>query len=348
MNCPSCGRDNDQSAAQCVCGHHFNGQAQAVVPASKSWRIFFHGEGGPLFGMHALNTLLTLLTAGIYYFWGKVKVRKFFYNETELDGDRFAYHGTGKELFLGWLKIAFLFAIYVAGLVAVQKYLGDSAEAVIQLVTMVLVLFLLPAVLVGSRRYRLSRTSWRGIRFSFRGSSGELLSIFLKGTFLNLLTFGFYTPYFLNKLRSFFTSHSYFGTRRFDYDGVGKELFNAYFKAYFLMLLTFGFYWFWYQAWLHRYYWDHTSFGNARFRSTVEGGELLGLSFTNWLMIVFTLGLAYPWAQVRNARFFVENLHLEGALDLDAIRQEAQEASATGEGAAEFLDAGAFDADIGL
>ena len=57
---------------------------------------------------------------------------------------------------------------------------------------------------------------------------------------------------------------------------------------------------------------------------------------------VCTLGLAWPWVRVRNIHFAFRYLELDGPLDLERIRQQAQQASATGEGLAGFLDTG-FD-----
>jgi uncharacterized membrane protein YjgN (DUF898 family) len=62
----------------------------------------------------------------------------------------------------------------------------------------------------------------------------------------------------------------------------------------------------------------------------------------NLLLLLSTLGLAWPWVTVRNARFLVRYLALEGTVDLEAIQQEAQVAGVTGEGLAGFLDVG-FD-----
>ena len=67
-------------------------------------KLRFHGTGGSLYGIHIVNMLLTGLTLGIYYFWGKVKVRNYIFSQSEFEGDRFAYHGTGKELLIGWLR----------------------------------------------------------------------------------------------------------------------------------------------------------------------------------------------------------------------------------------------------
>src|SRR6266545_6090236 len=72
-------------------------------------RPTFHGTGGTLFGIHLVNTLLTLVTLGVYYFWAKTRLRRFLFSQTEIEGDRFAYHGTGRELLLGTLKAVLVF-----------------------------------------------------------------------------------------------------------------------------------------------------------------------------------------------------------------------------------------------
>ena len=74
-------------------------------------RLLFHGSGGSLLGIHVVNVLLTIITLGVYYFWAKVRVRNYLLSQTQFAGDRFAYHGTGKELLLGFLKAVLLIGI---------------------------------------------------------------------------------------------------------------------------------------------------------------------------------------------------------------------------------------------
>jgi hypothetical protein len=61
-------------------------------------RLSFHGKGGELFGIYLINIFLSLVTLGIYYFWGKVKIRNYLFSHTEFWQERFVYRGTGKEL----------------------------------------------------------------------------------------------------------------------------------------------------------------------------------------------------------------------------------------------------------
>src|SRR2546428_838424 len=82
---------------------------RAAAPGG-SRRAVFRGSGSALFGIHVINALLILATLGVYFFWAKVRVRNYLWSESEFEGDRFAYHGTGRELITGFAKaIAFFF-----------------------------------------------------------------------------------------------------------------------------------------------------------------------------------------------------------------------------------------------
>jgi len=308
------------------------------APSQEVRRVAFSGSGGTLFGIQIVNVLLTIITLGIYYFWGKTRVRAYTHSEMEFDGDRFAYHGTGKELLVGGLKAFGLFVVIVGGLGLLQFLTpGEAPKIAIGLLIYAVGLVLVPIATVGSRKYRLSRASWRGIRFSFRGQTGEYMRIFIGGAVLTFVTLGLYYPFFYNNMWKYLIGNSYFGTKRFAFDGSGSDLFGRYLLAIVLSIFTLGLYWFWFSAERNRYYWSHTAFESARFRSTVRGGPLFRLTLGNVLLAVFTLGLAVPWVVVRNLRFVCTNVMLEGPVDFAAIQQDAQAASPVGESLADFL-----------
>ena len=310
-------------------------------------RLSFHGSGGSLFGIHIVNVLLTFITLGIYYFWAKVRVRSYLLSQSEFEGDRFSYHGTGKELLIGWLKAMLVFGVPVGLLANAPELLeaGVKVRVVAGILVYFIVAVFVPIAMVGARRYRLSRTAWRGIRFSFRGRVWDFVKLFVGGTLLSFITLGLYTPFFATKRQGFMVSHSHFGNRKFDFDGRGRDLFSPYLVAILLTLPTLGLCWIWFAARKRRYFWDHTSVSAARFHSTVTGGALLGLYVGNLLLLIVTLGLAWPWVKCRNARFAFRYLTLEGPLDVTGIQQEAQVVvAATGEGLAGFLD---MDFDLG-
>ncbi|HET9925566.1 MAG TPA: YjgN family protein [Methylomirabilota bacterium] len=315
------------------------------VPASTGIRRpRFHGSGGTLFGIHVVNVLLTLVTLGIYYFWAKTRVRGYLSSQSEIEGDRFAYHGTAKELLLGTLKAVLVFGLPILLLNLVRDVLDVPLlfKVVAGVVSGSLLFVFFPIAMVGARRYRLSRTSWRGIRFSFRGRVWELIKIFILGSFLTGVTFGLYYPFFLVSRQAFMVSHSYFGGERFAFTGRGRELFGPFVVAILLTLPTLGLCWIWYVALKRRFFWDHTHFTAARFSCRVTGGALLGLWVVNVLLLVCTLGLAWPWVRVRNIHFAFRNLALIGPLDLARIEQQAQQVGSLGEGLSGFFDSG-FD-----
>jgi len=303
--------------------------------------LFFHGSGGSLLGIQIVNVFLTLITLGVYHFWGKVRVRSYLLGGSEFDGDRFAYHGTGKELFIGSLKAGLVFGA-LSALMNASPYLPGGAPARIAATVTAfgLLLIFIPIAIVGARRYRLSRISWRNIRFSFRGRVADFITLFLKGGALTAVTLGLYYPIYATRQHAFLVSHSYFGDRQFAFDGRGQDLFGSYLLGLVLLLPTLGLSWLWFLAHKQRYLWDHTSFESARFRCTVTGGRLARLYTGNLLLLVLTLGLALAWVRIRNVRFAFAYLTLRGSLDPAAIRQDAQPAAATGDGLESLLDLG--------
>ena len=301
--------------------------------------LAFRGRGGTLFGIQIVNMLRALLTLGVYYFWGKVRVRRYVFGQAELGGDRFAYHGTGGELARGFVTAMVLFILPVVALNLLPRLLeaGPAAEAVAQFLGYVVVSVFVPVAMVGAHRYRLSRTSWRGIRFAFRGRTWDFVKLFLAGSLLTTLTLGLYYPMFDTRRRAFMVSNAQFGNRRFGFDGRGGQLMRPFLLALLLTLPTLGLCWFWYVARKRRYFWTHTTFGRARFRSTVTGRLLLSLTLGNVLLLAVTLGLGWPWVLVRNGRFACDTVKLDGALDLSGIVQAPRPEAATGDALSTFL-----------
>ena len=352
-NCKSCGLGLDPSSPSPISpGRLVPGQntssplsmASATQMAPPQGLLTFHGAGGPLFSIYSTNLLLTIVTFGIYYFWGKVKVQNYLLNQTEIDGDRFAFRATGKELLIGFVKAGLIFIVPSGLLNTLPELMGAGVviEKVAEILAYGILMVFIPIAMVGARRYRFSRTLWRGIRFSFRGPTWEFVRLFAWGMFLTAITLGVYYPAFDTRRYRFLVSHSYFGNRQFQFDGNWRDLLGRYLLTLALTLPTLGLCWFWYLAKKQRFFWEHTSFGSARFRYDVTGRALMNFYLGNLLLLVVTLGVALPWVMVRNLHFVSKYLALEGALDVGSIRQEVQKASATVEALAGFVGAG-FD-----
>ncbi len=273
-------------------------------------RIRYDGSGRRLFGLVHTNALLLGPTLGIHYFWGKARVRAFHYNATEMSGERFVYHGTGGELLRGAiLGGAVLMALSLAypaifnlavplalgigyssiNMAATPGILASVAIALAGLLYSLLLLVLVAIAVNGARHYRLSRSSWHGVRFVFIGRWQSYVALTLRSALLDLVTLGFYIPVHQNRERAFLVNNARFGAQKFQYNADARPLFWAYVKALLLTVPTLGLSWVWYAAFRRRYFWGNTSINGARFRSTVTGGALLGLWVTNGLLLIVTL-----------------------------------------------------------
>ncbi len=313
---------------------------------NQSFSLSFHGRGGTLLGIQIVNILLMIITLGLYYFWAKAKVRRYIWGHTAFNGDRFTFHGTGEETFSGWFKVILVFGLPFLALQNAPVLMGLDLwiQIVGLLLSGLLFLVLLPIAIVGTRRYRLSRTSLQGIRFSFRGKVKDFAKIFFACAGYLVITLGLYTPYYNMRSAAFLWKNSRFGNRSFGFDGEGKDLFWNFFLSRVLAIPTLGLALVWYYVIKTRYMWNHTTFEAARFKSTITFGGILKLYIVNGLLTIVTLGFAFPWVVCRTNRYYLEHLTLEGGLDLSETVQDAQNTSAFGEEMGDFLD---LDLDIG-
>lgn len=294
----------------------------------------FHGTSKDLFGIFIINILLGIVTLGIYKFWGKTKIRRYLYSQTELMGERFAYHGTGKELFIGWIKAILLL---FAGSMAISSLATHINRAFLFIVPLSAP-FVIAFIVVASTRYRLSRSSWRGVRFSFRGSVRKAVLIYANGYFLVAVTLGLYIPFFHAKRKKFWLENAYYGNSTFEYNGNGWKILKTMYLSWILTLLTLGIYGFWFSAKLDCYDWANTRFESLFFESAETGQSLFALYLINILLIIFTIGLATPWVMTRTLKYKTERLITRGTIDFEKIKQDARTSETLGEGFADALN----------
>jgi uncharacterized membrane protein YjgN (DUF898 family) len=122
--------------------------------------IRFTGSGSEYFRIWIVNLLLTLVTAGLYFPWAKVRRLRYFYGNTLVAGHPLGFHGDPKKMLRGYLLVVLLGGLYsVAG----------QFSPVAGLVAFVIVAALWPALFKSSLQFRLANTSWRGLRFRFKG-----------------------------------------------------------------------------------------------------------------------------------------------------------------------------------
>ena len=309
-------------------------------------RLAFKGKGGDLFAVLIVNWLLTMVTLGLYYPWAKVRRLKYSYEHTELDGHPFHFHGTGREMFIGFIKAVGLVVLLYGAFFGLAMLQEVWASVLGFLVLFGGLLLLLPLIIHGTYRYRMSRSSWRGIHFGYRGELKELYTICIRDGLLTLITFGIYGSWFTMNLRNYLINHLRYGSSQFRYKGDGLEYFVMNLKGMFLSVITLYIYLFWWQRDRFNYYVDNLSweFADGRriqFRSTATGGGMFGLLVGNILIVALTLGLGLAWAEVRTMRFVMENIDFQGDADLNSVVQTEQEhKNALGDDLGDMMDIG--------
>lgn len=198
----------------------------------------FHSSGG-LLSLAMVTGLLTLVTLGIYRFWAKTRIRKYFWGNTKIAGDAFEYTGTGLEKFLGFLIAVVVLAVYLAAVQLILFQFGlqfvfqprTEAELIMQLAVFYLSFFaLLPLLFFAqyrSRRYKLARTRFRGIRFGMLGAAGGYVWRAVLLTIVTILTLGLLTPLMTFTLEKHMTDRSWYGDTRFAQGGKWTGLYGA-------------------------------------------------------------------------------------------------------------------------
>ena len=303
------------------------------------YRLKFHGEGGALFGIVIINILLTFVTLGLYYPWARAKLLKYYYSQTEFAGSRFEFLGTGREMFIGFIKaVAILLVIYA---VLIGGVMGKMPLLI--LVGYLMIFAIIPFAIHGALRYRLSRTTWRGIHFGYHGDLRELAKLFFKNLGLTLITCGLYGMWMMVNLHKYTQNNIRLGNAQVKFEGDGMDLFVIYIKGYLLTILTLGIYSFWWITEMHKFYIVHTSIiqdGNEYPVNThINGLDFLKLSLMNVLIFIFTLGIGEPWVRVRTMRYFIDNMEIGAGFDPDTLVQtEGDYKDATGDDMLSMMD----------
>jgi uncharacterized membrane protein YjgN (DUF898 family) len=287
----------------------------ASPAAGTAHTIDYAGPTGTLYVIFIKNILLSAVTLGIYRFWAKTRLRRFLWSNTRVDGEALEYTGTGKELFLGFLKAVLVLLPTFVALELAEVFLdgGIALSASIYILKLVLIFGLLYAGTFAARRYRMSRTTWRGIRFQQLGSMWRYAGMAMVGSVLTALTLTLYGPFNRARLMRYEAENLRFGSGVFRFTGEGRTLFASYvnywgigliatiiavFAAY--SQLTFE----------PEMLWDMDLWtdpeDSVELMNAIMAAAAVPLALL--LSLLLMLGL---WYQARTLRFYAENLHLE-------------------------------------
>src|SRR5258708_2592700 len=196
-----------------------------AAPRASSSRIEFADGRSGFRRLVMRGAFLELITVGFYRFWLATDMRRHLWSHTSVGGDAPEYAGTAKELFIGFLFamaifVPIYFAYFLVGLEA------ERLKAFASIPLGLFFYFFTQFAIYRARRYRLTRTIWRGVRFWMRGSGWNyswragLWSLFV------FLTLGLALPWRQAALERFKMRHTFYGDLPARFDGRGWDFFK--------------------------------------------------------------------------------------------------------------------------
>lgn len=157
--------------------------------------------------------LLTIVTLGIYRFWYRTELRRWYWRNTLVAGDGFEYRGTPKELFIGFLiALAVTLPLYFAATLAALFIAGETTANVITGLVVLVVTILAQYGAYRSRRFRMTRTVWRGLRLDQTGSAWRYAGVSVAWALAVAATGGLLLPLFRRSVEAMKIRHTVFGT----------------------------------------------------------------------------------------------------------------------------------------
>ncbi|MGB8397740.1 MAG: DUF898 family protein [Bradyrhizobium sp.] len=272
----------------------------AVPQTPPPMPVAFSGGRGGFFHLVRRGAGLELVTLGFYRFWLVTDIRRHLWSNTAIDGDAAEYTGRGKELLIGFLvALAILVPVYLAYFLA-----GLEAERVQAFASIPLVAFFFlfgQFAIYRARRYRLTRTVWRGVRFWMDGSGWAYAGRAALWGVAMIFTLGLILPWREAALERYKMEHSYYGDLQGSFEGRGAEFFK---RGWWLWLLApvaiyvfplAPFVYGAFKAVEWRWWLSGIRFGDVRLESTLGRSQLIGLYWkvTGWIVVLALAFAAY-------------------------------------------------------
>ncbi|MFC3712337.1 DUF898 family protein [Sphingoaurantiacus capsulatus] len=327
--------------------------------------------------VNLLLTLLTLLTLGVYAFWGSARARRYLWAHTRFVDDHLEWTGTGKELFKGFVAVFFLVMLpllLINLLLQSAVMRGEPLTAgLLGLGFTLSILYLLGVAHFRMLRYRLSRTLWRGIRGGSDRAGWRYGGFALARGALLLPTFWLTLPSYNIALWNRRWGEMSFGPFPFETAATTKGLYKRFFGLFGLAILGFlvmglmlgfmvaagearlastlvtGFMYLLfalvgalYFAVYFRNAVGGLSLGGLHFRFLASSGDWVRFFAGNLALVVVTLGLGVVLLPYRNWQFFITHLAATGGIDADTLSQSSARAPGEGEGLAGAFEIGAI------
>jgi uncharacterized membrane protein YjgN (DUF898 family) len=194
--------------------------APSVGALPPSLRMTFTGKESDLFQVLLRGSLLQIPTAGFYRFWLMTDVRRHLWAHTEVGDDSFEYTGRGKELLIGFL----IALAVIVPLNIVYFVITLEAERFVPFASIPLFVLIYSFgyyAVFRARRYRATRTVFRGVRFWMTGSGWAFLARAALWDFLTLITLGFAYAWRSAALERYKMRHTHYGNLQGSFTASG-------------------------------------------------------------------------------------------------------------------------------
>lgn len=341
------------------------------TPAPVRATFEFHGSAQEYFRIWIVNTLLTLLTLGVFAAWAKVRKRRYLRGNTRLLGHSFHYTAEPWRVLIGLVLVTLLFLAYsVFGAVYPWVRLG----------AVVMIGCLMPWIVIRSMMFNAYHTVYRGLRFRCRKNYAHAFGVYLALPVLCVVTLGLYYPAFERRRRQLTIDNHRYGEAFFRFDGKTGPFYGAYtlgaliffglvmlgqvvvtlltlsgaLKAGASLNFTVGFISGLIGMFLFRiiifprifnHVWNHTHLDRHSFSASLRAGTWLKLQCVNIAAVILSAGLLYPWTVMRTVRYTLSclTLQIDGSLDDIQAFGQTKSGGAAGDSAAEM-----FGLDFGL
>lgn len=203
--------------------------------------VHYAGRSGPLFFLALKTAFFTLITLGMYRFWARTRIRRYFWSAIRPGNVPLEYVGDPIEKLLGFLVAVVIMAFYIGVVNLILMYFsfaffqGNVAAYVLSFAGLVPLYFF---AAYRARRYILARTRWRGIRFGLEPGAWGYVWRAIVHWGVTLLTLGVLFPMTRLWIEKYLTNQTYYGSERFHQGGGRFLLFGAMKHIYYPMGLS--------------------------------------------------------------------------------------------------------------
>jgi len=202
--------------------------------------VQYHGSLGKIYGIWLSNLLLTIVTLGIYGFWGRKRMRQYLASQVTLNGDPMEYQGTVAEHVIGTIKfVGVILALYMLfgaifplpepDIETMKNWQETSPQLLLEdgkfkeyfanafiygTLENIFYVFAMSVLIFPSRCYRINRVTWQGVYHRLEGNMWQYAWLRLYTLCGKFFSAGFFAPSLDAKLAKYTYSRLWFGNTK--------------------------------------------------------------------------------------------------------------------------------------